>query len=93
MQLWVGQDPAIWDLMLCTLTHKTFSTPHGGGGPGAGPVGCKVPEMLPARSCGCKEDIFKFLTSEKHWPCKEFLRTFLVVVKALTISCRMAAMV
>lgn len=21
--------------------HKTFSTPHGGGGPGAGPVGCK----------------------------------------------------
>ena len=22
--------------------HKSFSTPHGGGGPGAGPVGCKV---------------------------------------------------
>ncbi len=22
--------------------HKTFSTPHGGGGPGAGPVGCKA---------------------------------------------------
>ena len=21
--------------------HKTFSTPHGGGGPGAGAVGCK----------------------------------------------------
>ena len=21
--------------------HKTFSTPHGGGGPGSGPVGCK----------------------------------------------------
>ncbi len=21
--------------------HKTFSTPHGGGGPGAGPVGVK----------------------------------------------------
>ena len=29
-------------------THKTFSTPHGGGGPGAGPVG--VGEKL-ARSC------------------------------------------
>jgi len=34
--------------------HKTFSTPHGGGGPGAGPVGCKefladfLPGMLPA---------------------------------------------
>ena len=24
-------------------THKTFSTPHGGGGPGAGPVGVKRP--------------------------------------------------
>jgi len=22
--------------------HKTFATPHGGGGPGAGPVGCKA---------------------------------------------------
>lgn len=26
--------------------HKTFSTPHGGGGPGGGPVGCKK-ELLP----------------------------------------------
>ena len=30
-------------------THKTFSTPHGGGGPGAGPVGAKgkLAECLP----------------------------------------------
>lgn len=29
--------------------HKTFSTPHGGGGPGSGPVGCKarLAEFLP----------------------------------------------
>jgi glycine dehydrogenase subunit 2 len=29
--------------------HKTFSTPHGGGGPGAGPVGCRedLVEFLP----------------------------------------------
>lgn len=29
--------------------HKTFSTPHGGGGPGAGPVGVKkfLREYLP----------------------------------------------
>ena len=29
--------------------HKTFSTPHGGGGPGAGPVGCaaELAEFLP----------------------------------------------
>lgn len=26
--------------------HKTFSTPHGGGGPGSGPVGCKK-ELIP----------------------------------------------
>ena len=30
-------------------THKTFSTPHGGGGPGAGPVG--VGEQAACRSC------------------------------------------
>lgn len=29
--------------------HKTFSTPHGGGGPGSGPVGCKdfLKEFMP----------------------------------------------
>jgi len=29
--------------------HKTFSTPHGGGGPGSGPIGCKkfLEEFLP----------------------------------------------
>ena len=29
------------DVMLLNL-HKTFSTPHGGGGPGSGPVACKA---------------------------------------------------
>ena len=31
--------------------HKTFSTPHGGGGPGSGPVGCKdfLAKYLPSR--------------------------------------------
>ena len=33
------------DVMHLNL-HKTFSTPHGGGGPGAGPV-CVVEELLP----------------------------------------------
>ena len=32
-------------------THKTFSTPHGGGGPGAGPVGVRpAPRAVPARA-------------------------------------------
>lgn len=34
--------------------HKTFSTPHGGGGPGCGPVGCKdiLSPYLPASLLG-----------------------------------------
>ena len=38
--------------------HKTFSTPHGGGGPGSGPVGCKafLADFLPgARVTGTPE--------------------------------------
>ena len=36
--------------------HKTFSTPHGGGGPGAGPVGCKkiLANYLPVPVYGAK---------------------------------------
>ncbi len=34
-----------FDVMHFNL-HKTFSTPHGGGGPGSGPVGC-VEELVP----------------------------------------------
>lgn len=38
-----------FDIMHLNL-HKTFSTPHGGGGPGAGPVGVAAPlaDFLPA---------------------------------------------
>lgn len=42
--------------------HKTFSTPHGGGGPGAGPVGVKeflIP-YLPAPLIEKKEDQYLF---------------------------------
>lgn len=37
--------------------HKTFSTPHGGGGPGAGPVGVKkkLEKFLPKPRIGFKE--------------------------------------
>lgn len=37
------------DVMHLNL-HKTFSTPHGGGGPGAGPV-CVVEELVPFLPC------------------------------------------
>ena len=54
--------------------HKTFSTPHGGGGPGSGPVGCKefLTPFLPGQ--GTEESIGRV---------KMFYGNFLVVVKAL----------
>jgi glycine dehydrogenase subunit 2 len=45
-----------FDVMMFNL-HKTFSTPHGGGGPGAGPVGAseKLVKYLPGPSWSRKE--------------------------------------
>jgi glycine dehydrogenase subunit 2 len=43
-------NPAIMGFDVCHLNlHKTFSTPHGGGGPGAGPIGVvkELEEFLP----------------------------------------------
>lgn len=43
-------NPAIMGFDVCHINlHKTFSTPHGGGGPGAGPVGvvAKLKDYLP----------------------------------------------
>ena len=57
--------------------HKTFATPHGGGGPGSGAVGCKahLAPYLP-RSATMEET--------GHIQVKAFGGNFLVVVKALT---------
>ncbi|AHH46009.1 glycine dehydrogenase subunit 2 [Francisella tularensis subsp. holarctica PHIT-FT049] len=43
--------------------HKTFATPHGGGGPGAGPVAVndKLKEFLPVPMVGKKDDKFVWL--------------------------------
>jgi glycine dehydrogenase subunit 2 len=42
--------------------HKTFSTPHGGGGPGAGPVGVKahLADYLPVPVIACEGDRYSF---------------------------------
>ena len=57
--------------------HKTFATPHGGGGPGAGAVGCKafLTPYLP-HSASAEE--------EGHIQVRSFMGNFLVVVRALT---------
>ena len=63
--------------------HKTFSTPHGGGGPGAGPVGCKdfLAEFMPGTYS--KDD--GFVRAEKSLgDMTGFHGNFLVCMKALT---------
>ena len=56
--------------------HKTFATPHGGGGPGAGAVGCKafLKNYLPSSAIMGGDGI----------QVRSFAGNFLVVVKALT---------
>lgn len=43
--------------------HKTFSTPHGGGGPGAGPVGVveKLVSYLPSPRVGVSQDGYSWI--------------------------------
>jgi glycine dehydrogenase subunit 2 len=62
-----------FDVMHFNL-HKTFSTPHGGGGPGSGPVGvsAKLADFLPAPLVGILEEaegdeppLFGFITPQK----------------------------
>lgn len=66
--------------------HKTFSTPHGGGGPGSGPVGCKavLAQFLPTPHVEEKDGKFAFATPEHTMgQVRSFYGNFLVVVKAL----------
>ena len=57
--------------------HKTFATPHGGGGPGSGAVGCKdhLARFLPKSS---------MMDGGDHIQVRSFAGNFLVVIKALT---------
>ena len=68
--------------------HKTFSTPHGGGGPGSGPVGCKASllDYLPSPRIIEKEGKLEWeKKSEKSiGRVKAFYGNFLVVVRALS---------
>jgi glycine dehydrogenase subunit 2 len=76
-----------FDVMHYNL-HKTFSTPHGGGGPGAGPVGVKEKLMpfLPVPMVSKKADHYLFdyerpLTIGKV---KSFYGNFSILVRAYT---------
>lgn len=67
--------------------HKTFSTPHGGGGPGSGPVGCKdfLKDFLPSPIV-VKEGESYHLEKPAHsfGQVKMFYGNFLVMIRALT---------
>ena len=64
--------------------HKTFSTPHGGGGPGSGPVGCKdfLAPYLPGPVVD-PETLDLVQPAHSIGKVRSFYGNFLVVVKAL----------
>ena len=67
--------------------HKTFSTPHGGGGPGSGPVGCRkfMAEFLPVNLVKKEDGNYTFARPEHSiGRVRSFYGNFLVVVRALT---------
>ncbi|MGD0877977.1 MAG: aminomethyl-transferring glycine dehydrogenase subunit GcvPB [Anaerolineales bacterium] len=82
-----------FDVMHINL-HKTFSTPHGGGGPGSGPVGVsdKLADFLPGPIVGIVEEshddespLFGFIHPEKSiGRVKSFNGQFGMFVRAYT---------
>ena len=67
--------------------HKTFSTPHGGGGPGAGAVGCKefLKDYLPGPAVTRENGVYGLANpKESIGRVKSFYGNFDVCIKALT---------
>lgn len=66
--------------------HKTFSTPHGGGGPGAGPIGVveELKEFLPTPIISFENGIYhrKYDLKNSIGAVKSFYGNFGVLVKA-----------
>ena len=84
------------DIMHFNL-HKTFSTPHGGGGPGSGPVGvaAHLADFLPAPIVGIIEEASESLPPLYGWVTpsktigrvKSFFGHFGMMVRAYTYIC------
>jgi len=73
-----------FDVMHINL-HKTFSTPHGGGGPGSGPVGVveELRKFLPNPRVTYNNGKYEFLkTEDSIGSISSFYGNFLVVIKA-----------
>lgn len=67
--------------------HKTFSTPHGGGGPGSGPIGVskKLKKFLPVPTISAdgNELSVNYFTEDGIGRIKNYYGNFLVMVRAL----------
>jgi len=67
--------------------HKTFSTPHGGGGPGSGPIGVKrnLAEFLPVPIISEENGKYSvsYFNEKGIGRVKNYYGNFLVIVKAL----------
>jgi glycine dehydrogenase subunit 2 len=67
--------------------HKTFTTPHGGGGPGSGPVGVteKLKPFLPGPIAEKEGDTYKLAMPEKSiGPVRSFWGNFGMFLRAYT---------
>ncbi len=75
--------------------HKSFSTPHGGGGPGAGPVGCKahLEPYLPRPVVRKKEDkyILDYDRPKTFGKVRSFIGSYSVLVKTYAYILRNGA--
>lgn len=75
--------------------HKTFSTPHGGGGPGCGAVGCKafLEPYLPVPVLSKKEDgyYWDYNRPDSVGRVKNFYGHTAVVLRALTYMMRLGS--
>ncbi len=73
--------------------HKTFATPHGGGGPGAGPVGVKerIEPFLPVPRIVIKDSKYKldYDRPESIGKVRSFYGNFAVLVRAYAYIMRM----
>jgi len=78
------------DVMHINL-HKTFATPHGGGGPGSGPVGVAAHLLpyLPVPRVVREGDKFGVIYDSEHTigRIKNFYGQFLVMIRALAYLC------
>ncbi len=82
-----------FDLVHLNL-HKTFSTPHGGGGPGAGPVGARgeLVYYLPAPLIGKKGEKYVFRSpAASIGRMRMYWGNFLVLLRAFSYIRRLGA--